>query len=120
MVSHAFRWTLSSERMPWRGFERRRTEEQNKLAWAAAPGPEAERVDKGKAILPVKVLMEPTLQEAQSPHVPLVVIWGNNVHHLFAHPPPPQPPEQSHGPHRKKKHKSEGLSFPTSLPLGHH
>lgn len=24
----------------------------------------------------MKVWMEPTLQEAQSPHVPLVVIWG--------------------------------------------
>lgn len=43
----------------------------------------------------------------------------NNVPYLLAHP-PLQAPEQSHGPHRKKKHKSKGHSFPTSLPLGHH
>lgn len=62
--------------------------------------------------------MEPTLQEAQSPPELLAVIWGT-MHTVSAHP-PLQPPEQSHGPHRKKKHKSKGLSFPTSLPLGHH
>lgn len=75
----------------------------------------------GKKNLPVTVSMEPTLQEAQasSPHMLPAVIWGNNVRYLLAHP-PLQPPEQSHGPHRKKKHKSKGHFFPTSLPLGHH
>lgn len=43
----------------------------------------------------------------------------NNVPYLLAHL-PLQVLEQSHGPHRKKKHKSKGHSFPTSLPLGHH
>lgn len=65
--------------MPWWGFEHRCTEAQNSLGYAAAAaagGPEADRVDRGKENLPAKVLMEPTLQEAQSLHVLLAVIWG--------------------------------------------
>lgn len=76
MPSHGFRWVLALERMPWWGFEHRRTEAQNSLGWAAAAvaSLEADRVDRGKENLPVKVLMEPTLQEAQSPPVLLAVI----------------------------------------------
>lgn len=53
--------------------------QRHRTVWAAvdaAGGLEADRVDRGKENLPTKVLMEPTLQEAQSPHVLLAVIWG--------------------------------------------
>lgn len=93
--------------------------QSHRTVWAAvdaAGGPEADRVDRGKENLPEKVLMEPTLQEAQRPHV-LLLSSGKQCA-PFVHSSSAATPRTEPWTPQEEETQVQGSFFPHLAPLG--